>query len=153
MFPMERSAGVCRPDRFRETQRRCNKGKKGWTEVGGGIIQERYHDAEFLVAHQLHQPRDDARFHHDVNAVVVAVGEVGDCPACVGQDVLIGEMEQLDQRRKNLRKGKKNIKHEAALVQEDVQKLQKLRFCLYLLDSRKRRERVLIPAQVGQRPS
>lgn len=82
--------------------------------MGDGIIQERYHDAEFLVAHELHQPRDDARFHDNVNAVVVAVGEVGDCPACIGQDVLVGEMEQLNQRRKNLGRGKKiklNMKH------------------------------------------
>lgn len=104
--------------------------KKGWTEVGDGIIQEHYHNAEFLVAHELHQPRDDARFHDNVNAVIVAVGEVGDRPACIRQDVLVSEMEQLDQRRKNLgrdkKKKKKKVKHETSPVQEDIQKFKEL---------------------------
>lgn len=67
------------------------------------MIHEHYHDTELLVAHELHQPWDDASFHNNVNAVIVAVWEIGDCPACIRQDVLITEMEQLDQRGKQLK--------------------------------------------------
>lgn len=37
------------------------------------MIHEHYHDTELLVAHELHQPWDDASFHNNVNAVIVAV--------------------------------------------------------------------------------
>lgn len=95
-FPMERSAGV-------------------WTRSGrvshlrsyldGGLVDQSrrcYQDAQLLVSHQLHQPRHDSRLHHHVDAVVVAVRQVGDGPAGVGQDVLVGVVDQLDERRENL---------------------------------------------------
>lgn len=62
-----------------------------------------YHDTELLVVHELHQPRDDTSFHHHINTVIVTVWQVGDCPACVRQDVLVAVMEQLDQRGKHLK--------------------------------------------------
>lgn len=76
-----------------------------------------YHDTELLVAHELHQPRDDASFHYNVNTVIVTVREVGDCPACIRQDVLIAEVEQLDQRGKHLRERQlQHISHLASIA-------------------------------------
>lgn len=66
-------------------------------------MRQNYHDTELTVAHELHQLRDDASFHHNINTVIITVCEVGDCPACIRQDVLIAEMEKLDQRRKHLK--------------------------------------------------
>lgn len=62
----------------------------------------RYHNAELLVAHELHQPWDDASFHNHFDPVIIAVRKVRDGPARVGQNVCVGEMEQLDQRGKHL---------------------------------------------------
>lgn len=67
-----------------------------------GLIHRNYHNAKLLVAHELHQPGDDASFHNHFDAVVIAVCEIRDGPARVGQDVIVGEMEQLDQRGKHL---------------------------------------------------
>lgn len=66
-------------------------------------IRTQYHNTELLVAHELHQPRDDASFHDNIDAVVVTVREIGDGPACVRQDALISEMKQLDQRGEHLK--------------------------------------------------
>lgn len=74
-----------------------------------------YQDAQLLVSHQFHQPRDDARLHHHVDAVIVAVREVGDGPAGVRQDVLVGVVEQLDERRKNLEEKRLKVLHHYGL--------------------------------------
>lgn len=54
------------------------------------------------MAHQLHQTRDDASFHNHVDTVVVTVGQIGDGPARVRQNISVCEVEQLDQRGKHL---------------------------------------------------
>lgn len=61
------------------------------------------------MAHELHQSRDDASFHNHFDTVIIAVCKVGDGPARVGQDVIVGEMEQLDQRGKHLQNKDKSI--------------------------------------------
>ena len=58
------------------------------------------------MAHEDDHAWHDAGLHHHVNAVVGAVGEVGDGPAGVRQDVLITQVEQLDQGRQKLVDGK-----------------------------------------------
>lgn len=85
-----------------------------------------YQDAQLLVSHQLHQPGDDARLHHHVDAIVVAVREVGDGPAGVRQNVLVGVVEQLDERWKNLQERRLKVLYRPVLkLQFSSAKLQK----------------------------
>lgn len=37
------------------------------------MSQKHYHDTELLVAHEPHQPGDNASFYYDINAVIVAI--------------------------------------------------------------------------------
>lgn len=54
------------------------------------------------MVHERHQSRDDASFHNHFDTVIIAVCKIRDGPARVGQDVIVGDMEQLDQSGKHL---------------------------------------------------
>lgn len=60
------------------------------------IVRLQYHNTKLCMAHELHQSRNKASFYDDVNAIVAAICQVRDSPACITQDILVTEVEQLD---------------------------------------------------------
>lgn len=65
-------------------------------QVSEVIVRLRYHNTKLFMAQELHQSRNKASFYDDVDAIVASVCQVRDSPACITQDVLVTEMEQLN---------------------------------------------------------
>lgn len=84
-----------------------NDGLRRLGGAGEDVAQRAQRGGARLVVgallHDVHQEGDDARLDAQVNAVVAAVGHVRESPACVHQDLLVAEHQQLRERRHRLR--------------------------------------------------
>ena len=90
------------------------------TETDG--TWDTYQDVEFRAAHQLNQPGQDPSVHHLADARIAAIGEVGQGPAGVREDLSVWVPQEVEE-------GGQHLLHR---VVGGV--------------------RVLVPAQVGQGP-
>lgn len=77
-----------------------------------------YHNSQIWAVHELHKPWENPCLHHNLDAIIVAISQVGNSPAGVREDLLV------------------------LMLQEDEEDWQNL------LHSIQGRARVLVPAQV-----
>lgn len=87
-----------------------------------GRIQDIYQDVEFRAGHELNQPGQDTSVNHLADALIAAIGEVGQGPAGIREDLAV------------------------LVLQEEGKDRQ------HLLDGFSARVWVFVPAQVGQGP-
>lgn len=71
------------------------RGTQGWEFAS-------YHNDQLRAAHELHQPWENPCVHDDLDAIVGAIGQVGNCPAGVSDDFLVLVLQEAGEDRQHL---------------------------------------------------
>lgn len=61
-----------------------------------------YQDIEFRAAHELNQPGQDPRVNHLANALIAAIGEVGQGPAGVRENLAVLVLQEVEEDGQHL---------------------------------------------------
>lgn len=89
----------------------------GWEDISKGSLQNlplhywyayltcTYHDGQLLAPQQLHNSRDQSCLHHHIDAIIGAISQVRDGPACVCQNLPVIMVQKTDQGGQDLLDG------------------------------------------------
>lgn len=69
--------------------------RQAHTETGG--TWDTYQDVEFLAGHELNQPGQEARVNHLADVLVAAIGEVGEGPEDVRENLAVLVLQEVEE--------------------------------------------------------
>lgn len=61
-----------------------------------------YHNNKIWAVHEFHKPWENPCLHHNLDAIIAAISQVGNSPAGVRDDILVLMLQEEDEDWKNL---------------------------------------------------